>query len=369
MVGHIGRTRRIVRSIVLVCLAAACAAPPPTAPPPPATLSKLEWITLQPLFADQDSLVGFTTSSGSLDVERGPSTERLFDPLTPSIRYARATPWISGGHANPIMVGAWDGTTTEILNARSPSSPLVSWGRAPFVVEHAVRDQDGRTYLVAVDPATRKDLGILVVEPGADLDTARRLVQLPPTDGADPTSRRVRLMMSPAGAFLIERVCEGGLCTFTVMDADDGRVVQSHRDVSESDVLAVTDQEVIVVGDCEAPCPAVALDLVRPAANAIGAVCSSGAVTRQDDGFAFAFDGESGSCDSRALGALSLSTGQRIGSYPIGASMDIASDRPDQVIDVQAGWVVLAPDGRLGSEEGDQGVVVRLADGESVQLE
>lgn len=222
--------------------------------------------------------------------------------LNPPNKWSGALPFATGPVAGRVLYGYFDGTVSRLrlVSAEDGDDRLVL--ESDNVVHQAILDPLTDTfYYLALDPATRREVGIFrgTVQGGES-------EQLVPAR-ASPKATQIasRLFLSPDASRLVSYDCRDDDCRLRAYVPATGDLV---FDVAApaSDPFGITDSEVVLSGsstsvgaECrQVPCPAIAFDLDSGQQRPLVDVRSAATVVDVADGPILISDGARAPCGS-----------------------------------------------------------------------
>ena len=304
-------------------------------------------------FVSEEELRGFHLQVGLLDGTVTRDVSIGLTNLNPPNRWSGALPFATGPDAGRVLYGYFDGTvsTLRLVSAEDGDDRLVL--ESEDVVHQAVLDPLTDTfYYLALDPATRRELGIFrgTVQGGK----SEQLV--PPRATPEATQIASRLFLSPDGSRLVSYDCRDDDCRLRGYVPATGDLV---FDVAApaSDPFGITDSEVILSGASTSvgagcrrvPCPAIAFDLDSGRQRPLVEVCSGATVVEAADGPILISDPERAPCglEPNPIIATDLRTGEVIAEFPDQGSPELVMKTRDQAIGLPGGWFLLGTGGQF----------------------
>lgn len=347
----------------------------PTSSPAADQLAAAGWFRFVTRFPDQDSVSGFDLEVGTLDGRLARTVSTRYGPLAPSGIYRGALPVAAGPFGDVVLYAFWDGTTSQLHSISVTTGEDIVLAERADIIHAAARDiRTGTIFFLTLDPATRRDQGIVRLDRG-DSGPGETFIQ-PDSSNAPDGDEQVwkRLWVTPDGTRLVLVDCPTD-CIVSVIDVDGDATIGRVAIPAGEDIVGVTDEALLTVFGCDPPCPATAYDLRTGEARRVGTFCEAGTIV--------SVDGEASLVSDWPVGG-----GCRGGPYRIGRTeIRTGADAPIQLLpsrertlvplnDLQGaappeGWFLLGPGGRLvesGAEQQVSPALVRAADGTVVGL-
>ena len=344
----------------------ACAGPPSArieaargaGPPSLADLPATPWYRLDPLLDHAGALAGRRLAVG-LD---GGQVTRISE--LPAESFA------AGPFGRTILVGSDDGRSSDLSVFDVATGCAWAVGRDPAVIRRATIDPTGTNiYEMRVDRVSRADLGIWV-RPMDGLGEARRVLAPIAPDKRfgrtysteftwDLVADRLAIQSCGEAACRVRIVAPGPASALTLDAPDLGLLIGLDGD------------SVVTYGACRGfPCPIVSTDVQRGGRRVLAEAAGPAVVVRADDGIRLVHEQETAT--GRVLRSILLdgSVPLDLGPLPDGLELHATSSRTDAATRIPAGWVLLAPDGRLPADRSAHRPQIRhIPDGITVTLD
>lgn len=321
---------------------------------PPGVLASA-WFVQTVDFASESELRGFRVSVGLLDGTVTRDVTIGLANLNPASQWSGALPWASGPYDGQILYGYFDGTTSvlRVVSAAEGDEKLVL--ESDDVVHRAVLEPAGGAfYYLALDPATRREVGIF--QGTLQGDAPAQLV--PPRASPDATQIASRLFLTPDRSRLVTYDCRDDECRLRAYVAASGELL---FDVAApaTDPFGITNSEIILSGaaaeagtGCPAvPCPAIAFDLESGRQRPVGDVCGEATVVQRADGPVLVSEAEVAPTCGQApyrVAATELGNGRVVADFTFeSAARELVVSSRDQAIDLPEGWFALGPAGQF----------------------
>ena len=344
----------------------ACAGPPSVriaaaravGPPSLADLPSTPWYRLDAVL-DAEGALGARRLAVGLDGEQG---ARVLD--LPAESFA------AGPFGRVVLIGSDDGETSE-LGAIDVTNDC-SWavGRERAVIRRATIDPTGTSiYEVRVDRITRADLGIWL-RPLDGRGEARRVLAPIPTDRRFGRTYSTDFTWDLASDRLAIQSCGEAACRIQIISPGGGATVM--LDAPDLGLLIGLDGDrVVTYGICRGfPCPIVSTNLASGRRDVLAEAAGPAVVVGTDGGARLVH--EHGTPSGRALRSVPLDGGlpTDLGPLPDGLELHAAPTRADAATRIPAGWVLLAPDGRMSADRSAHRLFLRqIPDGVTVPLD
>jgi hypothetical protein len=279
----------------------------------------------------------------------------------------------SGPYGDAIIYAFWDGSKSEL------HSVSVTTGDDELMVErdeiiHAVilDSRSGDVFFTELDSESRHHLGIFRQAAGGDPERV-----IPPTPDDDPTGAdqiSERLWITPDGSRLVVMNCPSA-CEVSVFDAMNGQGVTRFSMTEAQDTVGITDDSLIAIYGCDAPCPATAYDLATGDPRAFGVFCDSAQLTLRNGRPTLVSDwpvGDDCFSASYSIGGSDIASGEtdQIQTWPQ-RNREIIPFDASQGAAPPGGWVILGPQAGLIGFGGQRNIgpwLVRATDALVVPL-
>jgi hypothetical protein len=247
----------------------------------PDELAKSGWFRLITKFPDPDSLGGFDLEVGTLDGNLARVVSTQFGPLAPSAAYRGALPTAAGPFGDIVLLAFWDGVASELHSVSVTSGEDVILTRRDDII-HAVtfEPRSDSIFLLTLDPVTRADRGIFRMARDK-LGPADLLTKPEPALVKEGEQVWKRLWVTPNGKNLVLVDCPTD-CFASVYSIDGNTTSSRQPMLAGQDVAGVTNDAVVAVFGCKAPCPATSYDFGMNAAHPVGSFCETGTVVFVD---------------------------------------------------------------------------------------
>lgn len=338
------------------------------------------WFVVTVDFASESELRGFRVSVGSLDGTVTRDVTIGLANLNPSSQWSGALPFTSGPYAGRVLYGYFDGGTSalRIVSAAEGDDQLIL--ETDSVVHHAVLEpRSGTFYYLALDPATRREIGIF--RGTLQDDVIEQLV----APRASPAATQIasRLFLTPDGSRLVTHDCRDDECRLRAYMAANGKLI---FDVAApaSDPFGITDSEILLSGAATsvgagcpaAPCPAIAFDLESGRKRPFGEVCGGATVVHHANGPVLVSEVEvsptCGQAPNRVV-ATELHGGRVVVDITFeSAARQLVVNSRDQAIGLPEGWFLMGPAGEfyttLGVAQPEALTLLSIQDGRTFEI-
>ena len=273
----------------------------------------------------------------------------------------------AGPFGRIVLVGSDDGTTSrlEAIDVAAACSWTIAQEAA--VVRRATIDpSDGTIYEMQVDRATRADLGIWA-RPLDGLTPAREVLEPIAADARFGRTFSTEFTWDVAGRVLAVQSCGEEACRTRVIDPAGGEP----RTIADPDLgalIGLDGKTLVAYAVCPGlPCPILAVDVETGHLDVLADAAALGRVIPTPDGSRLVHEVLDGSGVKLRFVALDGSSSGDLGRVPDGLRLLALPGAADAATRVPAGWVLLAPGGRLPSSGPDARTPLRhLPDGTTV---
>lgn len=326
----------------------------------PATMARVRgapWFRLDPVLDGAGALTGQRLTLG-LDG----------DPVARDLDLAPES-FAAGPFGQVVLTGSDDGSASGLQAIDVASGCSWSIGTERSVIRRATIDATGSAiYEMRVDRATRADLGIWLRP--TDGKPARRVLAAPTPDGRFGRTFSTEFTWDLAGDRLAVQSCGEAACRIRVLDPHGGPTVSV--DMPDLGLLVGLDGErAVTYGACRGlPCPIVAVDLRTGDRRVLAPAAGPAVVVPTPDGPRLVH--EVALASGRGLRSVATDTGRGVdlGAIPDGVRLHGSTVTDDATTPLPAGWVLLAPDGRLPADgRTGQLRLRRIPDGLTVPLD
>ena len=323
-----------------------------------APILRSSWFRLDPVLDPDGSLAGQRLVVGRID-----GTGRRFLDLPPESAAA-------GPVGGVVVVATDDGSVSRVLAVDVMGGCATTLDVSVDVIRHATIAPDGGSLIeTRVDRRSRADLGIWRRSLAGHGPSSRWLEPI----GADARFGRTwstDLVWSPAGTELAVQSCGETACRTRIVEA----ATDSVHLVDDPDLgpaVGFADGRLVAYLACRGtPCPIVAVDVRTGLRRTLLADAGPAVLTATDAGPRLVH--RASSRNGPILHSLSIDGGddRTLGEIPDGLDLVTDPSRSDAGADRPAGWVVLAPDGRMPRDPARSGPILRHAlDGRSAMFD
>jgi hypothetical protein len=300
--------------------------------------SAAPWFRLDPVIDRDGALAGQRLALG---LDGVPSTRTLALP---------AESFAAGPFGRVVLVGADDGVTSSLrlLDVAADCAwPIVT---ERSVIRRATVDRTGSTvYEMRVDRATRADLGIWQQPIDGDLP-ARQVLVAPTPDGRFGVTWATEFTWALDGDRLAVQSCGDVACRTRIVDPAGGPTqVLDAPDLGS--VIGLDGERLVTYAACRGfPCPIISTDLGTATRTVLSPAAGPAVVVDTADGARLVNEVAVG--DERALRSVPVGGGDAVDLGPIPDGLDLAADEAfaGSATELPAGWVLLAPDGRMPAD-------------------
>lgn len=323
-----------------------------------ADLPSTPWYRLDPVL-DAEGALGARRLAMGLD---GEQAARISD--LPSESFA------AGPFGRLVLVGSDDGVASELLAVDVASGCAWELDRERAVIRRATIDPTGTSiYEMRVDRASRADLGIWL-RPMDGVGEARRVLAPIAPDGRFGRTYSTEFTWDVGGERLAVQSCGEAACRIRILSPEGGSTVT--LDAPDLGLLiGLVGDQTVTYGACRGfPCPIVSSNVRTGQRHVLAEGSGPAVVVPTDDGARLVY--EHGAPEGRALRSVPLDGGipADLGALPDGLDLHAASTRGDAATRVPAGWVLLAPDGRMPADRSAARPLLRhVPDGVTLPLD
>lgn len=281
-----------------------------------------------------------------------------------------AESFAAGPFGRIILVGSDDGVASELVAIDVANGCTWAIGREQAVIRRATIDATGTSiYEMRVDRITRADLGIWL-RPMDGVGEARRVLSPIAPDGRFGRTYSTEFTWDVAGERLAVQSCGEAACRTRIVSPGGGATVT--LDTPDLGLLIGFDGDYMATyGACRGfPCPIVSSNVRTGRRHVLAEAAGPAVVVGTDDGTRLIHEQRTPS--GRALRSIPLDGGAStdLGPLPDGLDLHAASTRADAATRIPAGWVLLAPDGRIPADRSAVRPHLRhIPDGVTVQLD
>jgi len=329
-----------------------------TSPVVPADLAPVPWFRLDPVAGDDGSLRGQRLVLG-----------RVADPIARSLELT-AESFAAGPFGRIVLVGSDDGSTSRLtaIDVAQGCSWVLDSERD--IVRRATIDPSGTlVYEMRVDRATRADLGIW----RRHVDAGEPAVRVLGPIGSDARFGRTfstEFTWDMAGRRLAVQSCGEVACRTRVIAPDSAST--ELLDAPDLGLLVGLDGDrVVTYASCRGlPCPIVSTDIRTGQRRLLAGSAGFATLVRTPGGTRLVH--ETRSTPASPLRSVDLDGRTSVDLAPIPTDDRLATNpfTGGSAIRLPAGWVVLAPEGRLPIDLTDHRSQLRhIPDGATVPLD
>jgi hypothetical protein len=269
-----------------------------------------------------------------------------------------------------VLAGTDDGTTSRVIALDVLAGCTTALDVTGDVIRRATVSPDGGTVLeVRVDRRSRTDLGIWLRRMDRAGTATRSLPPLEP-DGRFGRTWSTDFLWAVDGTDLAIESCGEAACRTRVLDGKTGveRVV---ADPDLGTAVGLANGRLVAYLACRGlPCPIVAVDLATGARRTLATDAGPAVVTATTAGPRLVHEHVHGmGMDLRAV-TLDGAASAELGAFPPNLGLMVDEARSGAAMDVPAGWVLLASDGRsIGTAASRAPVLIHVPDGRSAAVD
>jgi hypothetical protein len=304
----------------------------------PAALPELRgrpWYRLDPVLDRDGALTGQRLAVG-LDGDR---TVRMLD-------LAREA-FAAGPFGAVVLLGSDDGTTSRLQALDVASGCAWAIANERNVIRRATIDPTGSfIYEMRVDRVTRADLGIWR-RSVAGTGTVQRVLDSLPPDARFGRTFSTEFTWDVAGDRLAVQSCGELSCRIRVIRPGGGPVVTlDNADLGT--IVGLDGDRAVTYEACRGlPCPIVSTDLGTGGRRLLADAAGLAVVIPSTEGARLVHENDAGPNRSLRSVAVDGNGPRDLGTVPEDLRLQPSAIRADAATDLPAGWVLLAPDGRL----------------------
>ena len=288
---------------------------------------------------------------------------------TRSLDLAREA-FAAGPFGRIVLVGSDDGAVSRVQAIDVANGCAWSLADEPDVIRRATVDPSGTfLYEMRVDRASRADRGVWR-RPLDGSEAARQVLDPPPADERFGRTFSTEFSWDAAGDRLVVESCGESACRIRVMEPGGAPIVK--LDDPDLGALLGLDGEMAVTYEaCRGlPCPIVVTDLQTGARRVLADAAGLAVVIPTSDGTRLIHELGSGSERRLRSVAPDGEGGRDLGLVPADLRLHPSAGRAGAATSVPAGWVLLAPDGRLPADATtDRPQLRHVPDGATVPLD
>jgi hypothetical protein len=319
------------------------------------------WFRLDPILDGAGALAGQRLDLGRADGTGGRTL------------VLAAESFASGPFGPVVLVGTDDGFGSQLLAIDVLAGCATVIDASADVIRRATIDPDGQTVVeFRLDRRSRSDLGVWRKPLDGD-GPAQRFV--PPIDPDTRFGRTwsTEFLWSMGEPVLAIRSCGEAACRTLVVDPDTG--VWSLVDEPDlGTALGLADGRLVSFLACRGlPCPVVSIDILTGSRQTLAPAAGPAVVIEADDGPRLVYERDAAhGADLRSV-RLDGTGSLDLGAVPPGLSLQMDPSRSAAGLDTPAGWVLLAPQGRLDLANPDPGTATTIlrhgSDGRSAAID
>ncbi len=331
---------------------------------PPTTLEAsgpAPWFRLDPVLDGAGALAG-----QRLDIGRADGTGGRTLVLAPES-------FASGPFGPVVLVGTDDGSGSRLLAIDVLAGCATVIDASADVIRRATIDPDGQSVIeFRLDRRTRTDLGIWRKPLDGDGPADRSVPPIDP-DARFGRTWSTEFLWSMGKPGLAIQSCGEAACRTRIVDPATG----TWSLVDEPDLgpaLGLADGQLVSYLACRGlPCPVVSIDVSTGRRQTVAPAAGPAVVIATDDGPRLVHERDAAQgADLRSV-RLDGTGSLDLGAVPRGLSLQMDPSRSAAGLDAPAGWVLLAPQGRLDLASPDPGAATAIlrhgSDGRSAAID
>lgn len=329
--------------------------------PGPTSLADLKgtpWFRLDPVLDGEGALSGQRLALGI----EGQRILRTIDLAAES--------FAAGPFGRLVLAGTDDGSTSRLQAIDVEAGCAWALAEDASVIRRATIDPTGAfVYEMRVDRASRADLGVWRWSTDGATPAVRVLGPIP-DDGRFGRTFSTEFSWDVSGDRLAVQSCGEAACRTRLVSLRGDPVVM--LDEPDLGPLVGVDGDVVVTYEaCRGlPCPIVSTDLRSGDRRVLASAGGSAVVVPSREGSRIVH--EVGAADESGLRTIGLdgSGATDLGNLPTGLRLEPSAVQAAAATRLPAGWVLLAPDGRIPIDAPDDRSQLRhVPDGSTVTLE
>jgi hypothetical protein len=300
--------------------------------------SAAPWFRLDPVLDRDGALAGQRLALG---LDGVPSARTIDLP---------AESFAAGPFGRVVLVGTDDGVSSSLrlLDVAADCAWPIATERD--VIRRATTDRSGSAvYEMRVDRATRADLGIWLQPIGSGLP-ARQVLSAPTSDDRFGRTWATELTWDLDGSRLAVQSCGDVACRTRIVDPSGGPTVMLDAPDLGS-LIGLDGDRLVTYAACRGfPCPVVSSDLGTGTRTTLSLAAGAAVVVDTADGAQLVNEVPVG--DEGDLSFVPIDGGDAVDLGPIPDGLGLAADEAfaGSATELPAGWVLLAPDGRLPAD-------------------
>jgi len=343
----------------------ACAGPPAdrvaaardAAPPSPADLRRMPWFRLDPLLDGDGALRAERLAVGL----NGETTARSLE-LT-------AESFAAGPFGRVVLAGSDDGVTSRLRAIDVASGCAWVVGEERSIIRRATIDPAGAfIYEMRVERTSRADLGIWR-RPLDGLAPARRVLAPLAADGRFGRTFSTEFTWDVGGDRLAVQSCGEVICRTRVVALNGGPPMSLEApDVGQ--LIGLDGDRVVTYAACRGlPCPIVSTNVRTGQRTVLAPAAGLAIVVPTADGSRLIHEVDA--AEGLRLRAIALDGRATVdlGPLPDGLRLHPSGVRADAATRLPAGWILLAPEGRIPADPtSDHPQLRHVTDGATVPL-
>jgi hypothetical protein len=297
------------------------------------------WFRLDPVLGDDGALRGQRVTVG---LGGGRVTNTL--DLPPES-------FAAGPFGRVILVGSDDGSISRVQAFDVANACTWAIAEERAVIRRATVDPAGSgVYETRVDRASRADLGVWL-RPLDGSAAARRILPPLPADDRFGRTFSTEFAWDVAGERLAVQSCGEVACRTRLIAPEGGPTVT--LDVPDlGGLLGFDGDRVVTYGACRGtPCPILSTDLATGVRTVLEAEGGPAVVLATPDGVRLVHEVRTGAGRGLRSVALDGAAGTDLGPLPDDLGLHPSPVQAGSATRLPSGWVLLAPDGRLPTDD------------------
>ena len=275
----------------------------------------------------------------------------------------------AGPFGATVLVGTDDGARSRLFALDVVAGCATTIDTAADVIRRATISPDGGSIVeFRVERRSRADLGTWRKRPDRD---APAEPFIPPigADGRFGRTWSTEFLWTVDGADMAIQSCGENACRTRVVEPATGAL----HEVDDPDLgsaVGLADGRLVSYLACRSlPCPVVVIDPSTGARRTLAPDAGPAVVIATDDGARLVYERLVGSRISLFTVPLDGSEGRDLGALPAGLNLHMDANRSADGLDAPAGWVLLAPEGRMPSHPAAAPLLRHIPDGRTVAVD
>lgn len=322
-----------------------------------AELGASAWFVRRLDFASQDRLRGAQLRFGTLGEGTTTTIDLDLTAVNPASEWVGALPFVSGPTSGKVLYGYFDGSqsTVAIVDVRAGSTAETRSIQGAVVSAGVLAPGADRYFYLALDPATREEVGIFSAEVGGEPE-----MLVGPRAARGGTAIHSSLYLSDDGKVLVTYDCRDSSCSVRAYDVTSG-ALRAETAAPRSDPIGLAGDTLVLSGATlsgpglcrEPPCPLVLIDASTGSVDVAGRICTAGVMASST--IVVTDVVLPGVCNEAnrdySLASLDLGASAPEGdAVTVGGRHRLVAATIDQGVELPQGFVLLTPSGQIDDE-------------------